>query len=75
MKTLTFDETKWKLVPIEPTSKQLQDTAFNMCCKYGREFVQDKSEFAQDIYSEMLANAPEPYEWEPSFHGASTDAI
>lgn len=59
MKTITFDETKWALVPIEPTSKQLADSAFNLCNEHGLEFVQKQEKFARDVYSEMVANAPE----------------
>lgn len=60
MKTVTFDETKWKLVPIEPTKRQLEDSAFNLCGQHGVEFVQANEVFARDVYSEMVANAPLP---------------
>jgi len=71
MKTVTYDETKWAMVPIEPTSKQLADTAFNLCsiCEHGHSFVSENEKFARDVYSEMIANAPTPPDWEPSFHG------
>ena len=58
MKTVTFDETKWALVPVDPDKKQLADSAFNLCNEYGVEFVQGKERFARDVYSEMVANAP-----------------
>lgn len=58
MKTVTYDETKWALVPIVPAKLQLADSAFNLCGKYGVEFVQENEQFARDVYAEMVQLAP-----------------
>lgn len=51
MKTITFDETKWKLVPIEPT-KEMDRAAM-------RKTSQASYGDAIDAYSAMLSAAPE----------------
>jgi hypothetical protein len=60
MKTVTYDETKWALVPLLPEKKQLNDTAFNLCAEFGYDFVSANERFARWVYSQMIANAPEP---------------
>jgi hypothetical protein len=60
MKTVTFDETKWTLVPIEPANCQLEYVAFNLCGKYGVEFVQGNEQFARDVYAQMIRFSPPP---------------
>ena len=51
MKTITFDETKWKLVPIEPT-KEMDRAAM-------RKTSQASYGDAIDAYSAMLSAAPD----------------
>ena len=60
MKTVTFDEKKWALVPIKPTPKQLADAAFNLCsCGYfDYVFVEKNGDFAQAAYSALVYAAP-----------------
>lgn len=48
----------WKLVPVEPTPKMLQDAAFNLSDEFGPEFVEPLGDFARALYAEMLAASP-----------------
>lgn len=50
----------WKLVPVEPTPKMLQDAAFNLSDEFGPEFVKPLGNFARAAYTAMLAAAPVP---------------
>ena len=60
MKTVTFDETKWKLVPLEPTEAQyieaqkMLEFSDEYCHSY---FAGDFTE--GDLYKAMIAAAPE----------------
>lgn len=45
-KTVTYDETKWKLVPVEPT-EEMANSGWSL------------KPFVIDIYSAMIASAPE----------------
>lgn len=61
--TPTRDEavpTGWKLVPIEPTPKMLQDAAFNLSDEFGADFVKPLGDFARSLWAELLASAPAP---------------
>jgi hypothetical protein len=54
MMTITFDETKWKLVPIEPTQEM---------CQHGQWKAREWPSFPlriNPIYKSMLAAAPSP---------------
>lgn len=58
MKTITFDETKWKLVPIEPT-KEMEKSAFlNVEINHFPGF-NSGTEARNSIYYAMLSAAPE----------------
>ena len=59
MKTITFDEAKWQLVPKEPTQKMLNSAWDNMV--YRTEMMAS--------YQAMLAAAPEHPEAEPLTDG------
>ena len=50
MKTVTFDETKWKLVPIEPTNDMLYELSF---C------IDDGHDNTVAFYKKTIAAAPE----------------
>lgn len=50
MKTITYDETKWKLVPIEPTREQI--SAAQMA------WLNDPCRLSSTLYRAMLAAAP-----------------
>jgi hypothetical protein len=59
MKTVTFDETKWKLVPLEAT----QDITEAIChaknlTRRGLDAVMSNNEL-ESIYRAMIAAAPE----------------
>ena len=50
LRTVTFDETKWKLVPIEPTADMLYEVQENAHLLPPR---------AKRVYAMLLAAAPE----------------
>ncbi len=58
MKTITYDENEWKLVPVEPTDKMLYAAA---------DCIDEYAAFnsAAAAYREMLAAAPQPPTAEP----------
>lgn len=55
MKTVAFDETKWQLVPIEPT----QEMTNHVIDERLEALVAGKEHTLIDIYKAMLAAAPE----------------
>jgi len=66
MKTITFDDSKWKLVPINPSSKQVCMIACDIqgvdtqgrCLTGGQNWAASVSK-AERAYKTALANAPE----------------
>ncbi len=52
MKTITYDETKWKLVPVEPTEEML-DAAGDEC-----QYRKSAHTVSEDRWAAMLAAAP-----------------
>lgn len=58
MKTVTFDETKWRLVPIEATEKQL-DYAVSFALNVSISANYKWTQYMSDVWSRMIAAAPE----------------
>lgn len=58
MKTVTFDETKWKLVPIEPTELML-DSAVELALLTAITKDYRWQQYMSDVWSRMIAAAPE----------------
>ena len=52
MKTVTYDETKWKLVPVDMTDAQYEE-ALQHCDGYNRQYY-------RKWYKAMLSAAPTP---------------
>lgn len=50
MKTVTYDENKWKLVPVEPTDDM---------CRNAREKIGIGSNVAHHVWHWMIAAAPD----------------
>ena len=63
MQTVTYDETKWKLVPVEPTSEMLKAGGHS-----NSEWLNDNAPIGESwyampmpsVYSAILAAAPQP---------------
>lgn len=67
MKTITYDETTWQLVPKEPTSKQvclialeIQGVNENGVCRTDDPRWPESVEKAEAAYKVMLSAAPKP---------------
>ena len=70
MKTITFDETKWKLVPIEPT-KEMVEAAFHASIQHVLDCIADPARSSEigseenckkthtSRYQSMISAAPE----------------
>lgn len=61
MKTVTFDETKWKLVPIEPTDEMI------------RAYIHQPLMSGQELYKLMIAAAPEYQAEKKTRHHSTPD--
>lgn len=59
MKTITYDDTKWKLVPIEPT-RDMKESGYMQLPIIGAESV--GADRITDMYKAMLSAAPRPEE-------------
>lgn len=62
MKTVTFDETQWKLVPVEPTRKMIT-------AGMGADAHAINGAIAEVCWRNMLASAPQPTDTEGSDDG------
>lgn len=55
MKTITYDETKWKLVPVEPTPEMVKAMAAAYLDQHGY-----ADAFIKAMYASAIAAAPAP---------------
>lgn len=50
----------WKLVPKDPTPRQMEQAAFNLSGDFGHDFTLENKAFALSAYAELVAAAPAP---------------
>lgn len=62
---------QFKLVPVDPTNKQLADAAFNLCNEFGVEFVKNNEKFARAVYRELLNSSPLYFGDDPVFNSSA----
>lgn len=59
MKTITFDETKWKLVPIEPTKEMIESGRWKEYEEESSRLCGVSDSTVQEVYLNLIYAAPE----------------